>query len=188
MKLDRIQIQTQDAKLNLNISKPVQHIEQPQAKQTISQPAATLQISQTDAKLLIDSSQAYRELGLLSNGESIRNFAQKGQSAVMEGIARRASEGNSLMNIQPDGGRETLSNLAKQHDTYEQQRLGIEWKPSVGSVKIKYEAGDLNIRFQTHKPQIDVQLGKVVHDYTPGKVSGTLVQRENVQTSVIKGE
>lgn len=188
MKLDQIQLNIQDAKVDLNITEPKQHIEQPRAQQHIEQPAATLEIHHTDAKLLVDSSQAYRDLGLISNAESIQNFASKGQSAVMEGMARRASEGDAMMEIRKDNGRATLSNIAKQHDTFEQQRLGIAWKPSIGSVKIKYQAGSLDIRIQAQKPKIDVQLGKVVHDYTPGKVTGTLVQREKVETTVIKGE
>lgn len=188
MKLDQIQLNIQDAKVDLNITEPKQHIEQPRAQQHIEQPAATLQIHHTDAKLLVDSSQAYRDLGLFSTAESIQNFAAKGQSAVMEGIARRASEGDAMMEIRKDNGRATLSNIAKQHDTFEQQRLGITWKPSIGSVKIKYQAGSLDIRIQAQKPKIDVQLGKVVHDYQPGDVTGKLVQREKVETTVIKGE
>ncbi|MEB6112864.1 DUF6470 family protein [Kurthia gibsonii] len=188
MKLDQIQLNIQDAKVDLNITQPKQYIEQPRAQQHIEQPAATLEIHHTDAKLLVDSSQAYRDLGLISNGESIRNFAAKGQSAVMEGMARRASEGNAMMEIRKSVGRETISNIAKQHDTFEQQRLGITWKPSVGSVKIKYQEGSLDIRIQAQKPEIDVQLGKVVHDYQSGDVTGTLIQREKVETTVIKGE
>lgn len=188
MKLDQIQLNIQDAKVDLNITQSQQHIEQSNAQQYIEQPAATLEIHHTDAKLLVDSSQAYRDLGLISNGESIQNFASKGQSAVMEGMARRASEGNAMMEIRKDNGRATLSNIAKQHDTFEQQRLGIAWKPSIGSVKIKYQEGSLDIRIQAQQPKIDVQLGKVVHDYTPGHVTGTLIQRENVETTVIKGE
>jgi len=188
MKLDQIQLNIQDAKVDLNITEPKQHIEQPRAQQHIEQPAATLEIHHTDAKLLVDSSQAYRDLGLISNAESIQNFAAKGQSAVMEGMARRASEGDAMMEIRKDNGRATLSNIAKQHDTFEQQRLGITWKPSIGSVKIKYQAGSLDIRIQAQKPKIDVQLGKVVHDYQPGDVTGTLIQREKVETTVIKGE
>lgn len=188
MKLDQIQLNIQDAKVDLNILQPKQYIEQPQAQQHIEQPAATLEIHHTDAKLLVDSSQAYRDLGLFSTAESIQNFAAKGQSAVMEGMARRASEGDAMMEIRKDNGRATLSNIAKQHDTFEQQRLGITWKPSIGSVKIKYQAGSLDIRIQAQKPKIDVQLGKVVHDYQPGDVTGTLIQREKVETTVIKGE
>lgn len=188
MRMDTIQLNIVDAKVDLNIGKPQQYIKQTHAKQSIEQPAATLQISQNDAKLLVDSSQAYRDLGLLTTKESIEQAAQKGKVAVMQGIARKAQEGNQMMNISRANGRSTLVNIAKNRDGIEQQKLGIAWKPSVGSVKITYQAGDLNIKIQQNKPRIDVQLGDVTHNYTPGKVTGSLLQREGVETSVIKGE
>lgn len=188
MKMDTIQLSIIDAKVDLNISKPQQYIKQTHAKQTIEQPAATLQISQKDAKLLVDSSQAYRDLGLLTTKESIEQAAQKGKAAVMQGIARKAQEGNRMMDISKSEGRSTLASIARSHDGIDYKKLGIAWKPSVGSVKITYQAGDLNIQIQQNKPKIDVQLGDVTHNYTPGKVTGSLLQRESVETSVIKGD
>lgn len=187
MKLDQIQIRTTDAKIDLTISDSQQYIKQRAAKQFIEQPAATLQISHKDAKLLVDSSQAYRDLGLLSPKESVQQFAQNGLIAVQEGVSRRVSEGNALMNIGKNSGN-AIVNVAKQHDTFEQQRLGIEWKPSVGAVKIKYIAGSLQINIQANKPKIDVKLGGVDHQATRSDVSGTVIQRPTVETTVIKGE
>lgn len=188
MKLDQIQIRTQDAKVNLNISKPTQYIKQERAKQTIEQPAATIQMSHRDAKLLVDSSQAYRDLGLLTTKESIEQAAQKGKTAVMQGIARRVREGNQLMDISKSIDGSTITSIAKSRDTFEHKQISIKWVPSVGAVKITYQAGNLNIHAQENKPKIDVQLGDVVHNYTPGKISGQLLQRESVETTVIKGE
>lgn len=188
MKLDQIQIRTQDTNIQINTSQSNQYIKQTAAKQTIRQPAATVEMSSTDAKLLVDSSQAYRDLGLLSAKEAIQQAAQKGKQAVMAGIARTANEGNMMMDLKNADGVKVLANIAKQRDTFVQQKLGIEWKPSVGSVKITYRAGDLNINTQQRKPQIDVQLGDVIHNYTPGKVTGNILQHASVETTVIKGE
>lgn len=188
MKLDQIQIRTEDAKVKLNISEPQQYIKQNNAQQSIVQPAATVQISHTDAKLLIDSSQARRDIGLLSPKESIEEYARKGKQAVMEGIARKVSEGNQLMAIENKDGANIIANIAKSHDTFTVQKIGIKFIPSYKAVKITYQAGDLSIQTQANKPQIDVQLGDVIHNYTPGKVTGNLLQRESVETTVIKGE
>lgn len=188
MKLDQIQIRTQDAKIQINKAQPNQYIKQNPAKQTIRQPAATLEMSSTDAKLLVDSSQAYRDLGLLSAKESIEQAAQKGKQAVMSGIARTVKEGNMMMDLANADGVKVLANIAKSRDTFVQQKLGIEWKPSVGSVNITYQAGNLNINSQQRKPQIDVQLGDVIHNYTPGKVTTSMLQHASVETTVIKGE
>lgn len=187
MKIDQIQIRTTDAKVDLNISKSAQYIKQPKANQTIEQPAATLEMHHTDAKLTVDSSQAYRDLGYFNNVEFAKNYAQAGESGVMEGIARRASEGEAMMNISKNSGN-AMPSIAQSFDTFEQQRLGIEWKPSVGAVKIKYHEGSLDINIQAHKAKINTVVNKPIIDYTPGKVSGTLIQREDVDISVKKGE
>lgn len=187
LKLDQIQIHTTDAKVDLHISDPVQHIEQPQAKQQIKQPAATLEIHSKAAKLFVDSSQAYRELGLLTPKESVEQNAQKGKQAVMEGIARRVSEGNQMMSITKNAG-DAIQRIAESKAIPAPPQMAITWKPSVGSVKIRYQAGNLDINIQRHEPKIDVQIGKVIHNYTPGDVSGTLVQRPSVETTVIKAK
>lgn len=188
MKLDQIQIRTQDARVDLNISDSNQYIKQNPAQQSISQPAATIQMSHTNAKLSIDSSQARYDIGLLSPKESVAEYARKGKQAVMEGIARKVSEGNQLMAIENKDGANILANIAKSHDTFTVQKIGIKFIPSFKAVKITYQAGDLNIHTQVNKPQIDVQLGDVIHEFTPSIVSGNLIQRESVETTVIKGE
>ena len=187
MKLDQIQIKTTDAKVNLHISDPVQHIEQPRAQQHIEQPAATLEIHSEAAKLFVDSSQAYRDLGLLTPKELGEQNAQIGKQKVMEGIARRASEGNQMMNITKSSGN-VIQKIARSKSIPIPSQLGITWKPSIGSVKIRYQAGSLDINIHKHDPKIDVKIGKVVHDYTPGDVMGTLVQRPSVETTVIKAQ
>lgn len=187
MKLDQIQIHTTDAKVDLHISDPVQHIEQPRAQQHIEQPAATLEIHSEAAKLFVDSSQAYRDLGLLTPKESVEQNAQKGKQKVMEGIARRASEGEQMMNISKNAGN-AIQQIAASKAIPAPPKMAITWKPSVGAVKIRYQAGNLDINIQRHEPKIDVKIGKVIHDYTPGNVTGTLVQRPSVKTTVIKAE
>ncbi|WP_249713004.1 DUF6470 family protein, partial [Bacillus cereus] len=56
MRLPQIQIRTIDAKIDLHIGKPQQHIEQPKATQHIEQPAAILDINTTRSVLKIDFS------------------------------------------------------------------------------------------------------------------------------------
>lgn len=187
MKLDQIQIHTTNAKVDLQITKPIQHIEQPRAQQHIEQPAATLEIHSKAAQLFVDSSQAYRDLGLLTPKESSEQYAQKGKQKLMEGIARRASEGDKMMDISINAGN-AIQQIAASKAIPAPPQMAITWKPSVGAVKIHYQAGSLDINIQRHEPKIDVKIGKVVHDYTPGDVTGTLVQRPSVKTTVIKAE
>ncbi|MFJ8261835.1 DUF6470 family protein [Rummeliibacillus sp. NPDC094406] len=185
MKLDHIQIRTTDAKLDLNINKPVQRIEQPSAQQHIEQPAATLEIHSEAAKLFIDSSQAYRDLGLLTPKESTEQNAQEGQQKAMEGIARRVSEGDQMMDISINAG-DAIQQIAESKAFPAPPQMAITWKPSVGAVKVHYQEGSLNINIQRHEPKIDVQIGKVVHDYTPGRVEGVMEQHPSVEITVLK--
>ncbi|MGG0662682.1 DUF6470 family protein [Viridibacillus arvi] len=187
MKLDHIQIRTTDAKVGINITKSIQKIKQPRAQQHIEQPAATLQINSAPAKLLIDSSQANRDLGLYTNRESTQKFASDGLQKVSEGVGRRASEGRQMMNIGKGKGS-VVPLIAQSNANPSPKNLGIAWKPSVGAVKIRYVPNQLNINTTLQNPKIDVQIGKVVHDYTPGDVTGTMLQYPSIETTVVKGE
>lgn len=79
MRLPQIQIRTTDAKIDLHIAKPRQHIEQPKATQHIKQPSAILDINTTRSVLKIDSSQARRDIGMIGPLESSKNYAEKGK-------------------------------------------------------------------------------------------------------------
>lgn len=116
MRLPQIQINTTDALINLNITKPQQYIRQPRATQHIEQPAAILDINTTRGILRINSSQARRDLGLVGPLESSANYAEKGKQEVLKGIARRAREGRLLMeNAGKDQGRATIQNKTMVH-------------------------------------------------------------------------
>ncbi|WP_285396804.1 DUF6470 family protein [Lysinibacillus sp. fls2-241-R2A-57] len=187
MKLPQIQIHTTDAKIDLNISKPQQYIKQPKATQHIEQPAAILDINTTRGVLKIDSSQARRDLGLIGPLESSANYAEKGKQEALKGMARRAREGRQMMdNSGKDQGRATIQNIAKQnHGPHRPGPYNIKFVPSVGSVKIDYTPGTTDVNIQRREPIIDAKVNKPIHEYTPGKVTGTMVQRPDVDIDVV---
>lgn len=186
MRLPQIQIRTVDAQVDLTIHKPQQHIEQPQATQTIEQPAAILEINTTKGVLRIDSSQARRDLGLIGPLESTANNAQAGKQEAMQGMARRAQEGRQMMeSAGKDQGRSVIQGIAKQNHGPKRVPFNIKFVPSIGSVKIDYTPGTTDINITPQKPKIDAQVNKPTHDYTPGKVTGTMIQRPDVQIDVI---
>lgn len=186
MRLPQIQIQTTDAKIELEISKPQQSIEQPRATQTIEQPAAILEIHTTRGVLQIDSSQARRDIGMIGPLESSANYAEEGKQGALQGMARRASEGRQLMENAGKGqGRATIQNIAKQNHGPHRTPFNIKFVPSVGSVKIDYTPGTTDINFERREPIIDAKVNKPIHDYTPGKVTSTMVQRPDVNIDVI---
>ena len=187
MRLPQIQIRTTDIQMDLKIQDPQQHIEQPKATQTIEQPAAILEINTTRGVLKIDSSQARRDLGLIGPLESIQNYADKGKQDALKGMARRASEGRQMMeNAGKEQGSATIQNIAKQnHGPKRAGPYNIKFVPSVGSVKIDYTPGTIDINFTPQKPKIDAEINKPIHEYTPGQVTGTMIQRPRVDIDVI---
>lgn len=182
MEFPKIQIQTTRAILGLNIEKPKQHIEQPKAELQIQQPAAILSIETTRGQLHIDSSQARRDLGLIGPLESTKNYAEKGRQAVLDGIARRASQGQQLKSIGKGGN--ALASIIAQNTNVEKKPLSIKFVPSVNSVKTSYTPASVDINFETNKPKIDATINKPIHDYQPGKVTGEMLQNPTIKIDV----
>lgn len=182
MRIPQIQIQTTKAQLGLNIQKPQQHIEQPKADLQIRQPEAEISIHTTRGQLHIDSSQARRDLGLVGPLEATRNYAQKGKQAVLAGIARRAREGEQLASI--ENGGNAIQAIAASKATPHKKPLGIKFAPSINSVKTNYTPATVDINVQTNKPQIDAKINKPIHNYTPGKVSGYMLQYPSIEIDV----
>lgn len=186
MRLPQIQIRTTDAKIDLHIAKPQQYIKQPKATQHIEQPAAILDINTTRSILKIDSSQARRDIGMIGPLESSANYAEKGKQEALKGIARRAKEGRQIMESSGKGqGRSIIPNIAKQNHGPHRVQFNIKFVPSVGSVKIDYTPGTTDVNIQRREPIIDAKVNKPTHEYTPGKVTGTMVQRPDVDIDVI---
>lgn len=186
MKLPQIQISKTDIQMDFTIQNAKQTIKQPRAIQKIEQPAAILEINTTNGVLKIDSSQARRDLGLIGPIEATENAAQKGKQVNLRGIARRVSEGRQMM---INSGKEqgpVIGQIAKQNHGPHRTPIGIKFVPSIGSVKVDYTPGTTDINVQRRDPKIDIQVNKPIHDYTPGKVTGTMVQRSNIQIDVIR--
>ncbi|MFJ7735986.1 DUF6470 family protein [Lysinibacillus sp. NPDC097287] len=186
MRLPQIQIRTTDAQVDLHISKPQQIIKQPNATQRIEQPAAILEINTKRGVLRIDSSQSRRDLGLIGPFESSAKYAQEGKQEAMQGMARRAREGRQMMEgAGKDQGRAIIQGIAKQNHGPKRIPFNIKFIPSVDSVKINYTPGTTDINITRQNPKIDAQVNKPIHDYTPGNVTGTMIQRPDVQIDVI---
>lgn len=188
MQLPQIQISTTDIQMDWQIHKPVQRISQPRAEQTFSQPAATLEIHTTRGQLKIDSSDARRDLGYYPTGEMVKRYAEEGKQGLLQGISRRVSEGNRIMKSAGKGqARETAQQIAKQNTGPKRPGpYNIKFVPSIGSVKIDYTPGTTDVNITPGKLNIDVKVNKPIHDYTPGKVTGTMIQRPRVDIDVIR--
>lgn len=188
MRLPQVQITTTDIQMDLQIHQPVQRISQPRAEQSISQPAATLEIHTTRGQLKIDSSDARRDLGYYPIVEMVKRYAQEGKQGALKGISRRVAEGKQIMKSAGKGqAREVAQSIAKQNTGPKRPGpYNIKFVPSVGSVKVNYTPGTTDVNITRNEPKIDVKVNKPIHDYTPGKVTGTMIQRPRVDIDVIR--
>lgn len=187
MNFPRIQIQTTDMKVNMQITDPVQRISQPKASQTIEQPHGILKITKTDSKLEIDSSQAWSDMGLLKISESVEKYANEGRQAALKSISKSVQEGRQMMENSGKGqGRSIIANIAKQNNGPHRVPFNIKFIPSVGSVKVEFTPGEVDVNYTPQKPRIDSQVNMPQYDYTPGKVTHDVVQYPSVEIDVIK--
>ena len=97
MKLPQIRMQSTFIQLGLKTIDAKHQIEQPQADLSIRQPLGELTIKTKPGKLYIDAKQCREDIGLTTNKKMMEQNAQKGNAAVMEGIARRISTGSLLL-------------------------------------------------------------------------------------------
>ncbi|WP_087972569.1 DUF6470 family protein [Oceanobacillus rekensis] len=181
MKLPQVQIQSQMAQIQIQTTNARQQISQPQADLTIQQPQAEVTIRTTPGKLQIDQTGAWEDMNLMHVSKSIEKFAQDGKNALMQGIARKASQGDELMKI--ENGGNPIASQAMQNSYDSMKSLGIKFIPSHFSVKTNYQPAEVHIDVQTKKPMVDATPRKPEISYQPGKVETSLKQRESLDIS-----
>lgn len=182
LSIAQLQIQTTPGILGLQIIKPVQEIEQRRATLDQQQPAAILEISTTRPQLSVDTTEARAEIDMKSAARRTAEYAQLGRQGVMEGIGRRAQEGQQLLRI--ENGGNMIADLAKQNATPPPAALGIRFVGNKSSIQMSIQPGTTDIRFTPQKPITDVQVNKPIHQYTPGKVTGAMEQWASIQIDV----
>lgn len=174
MNMPKLQLQSTPARLGLNIQQPVQQIEQPPAELDLQQPAAILTMSTTKSKLSIDTTEARADVDLKSVGRRIAEFADEGKQAALDGTAKRAEQGMEMMQI--ENGGNPIKTQAQQSGRQPYSDLGIKFVPSLGSVKISFEPGKVDIQVEPQKVINNTKINKPIHQYTPGKVTGEMLQ------------
>ncbi|MBM7607972.1 hypothetical protein JOD29_001216 [Lysinibacillus composti] len=174
MNIPKLQIQSTKAQIGLTIQKPVQEIQQPKANLDLQQPKAILKMETTKSKLSIDTTEARADLDLKSSRRRTSEVAQHSQEEAMNGIARRAQEGNELMRI--ENGGNPIASHASNWGKQPYSSLNIKFVPSAGSVKVNFEPGNVDIQVEQQKVINNSKANKPIHNYTPGKVKVEMLQ------------
>lgn len=178
MQIPQIRMESTFIKLGLDIEKPNQQIEQPQAIQTIEQHQAVITMETTPGRLTIDQTKAREDVDLKSVFRRTEDAAQSGYQDWMAGLARRAQQGTQLRSIQYKGN--TIAHQAKTNSAREVKQFNIGWVPSHFSVRTDYQPSQLQIDVQVQKPDIQVQTQKANTEYTPGKVTPYVAKQNSL--------
>ncbi|KKB41130.1 DUF6470 family protein [Bacillus thermotolerans] len=178
MQLPQIRLTSQPAQMVISTERPRQSIEQPKAELVLQQPKPELTIRRTPAKLTIDQTKAREDVDLKSVFRRTEEAAQLGQRDALQGIARRAAEGDELMRIENKSN--PIPSHAKRNSEGPEKQFNIGWVPSHGSVKIDYTPGKVEIDVKTNPVINNTRPRQVIHDYEPGKVNITLKQHASL--------
>ena len=183
MKLPQIRLQSQSALISLQTQNAVAQLQQPKAELDIKQPPAEMTIERTPSQLTIDQTSAREAVDLKSIRKRIEEFAENGRQEWLEGLARRANEGDELMRIE-NGGNPIVSQ-AKQNSERPEKQFNIGFVPPLFSVKLHYEPTKLDINWKVNKVENNTRTNKPTLDYTPGKVEVGLRQKESLQIDYV---
>jgi hypothetical protein len=183
MQLPQIRLHSTSAKIAINTTPPVQEIKQLPAELDLQQPPAEMKIETTPAKLTIDQTKAWEDMNLKSIFRCIEEFAQQGYEDWLEGIARVSRQGDELMRIE-DGGN-PLAEQAKENSEDPIYDFNIGWIPSLFSVKTNFEPAKVYIDVKVNKPINNTKINKPIINYTPGKVTIDLAQRNSLKIDFV---
>ena len=183
MKLPQIRMQSTFIQLGFKTIDAKHQIEQTQADLSIRQPLGELTIKTKPGKLYMDAKQCREDIGLTTNKKMMEQNAQKGNAAVMEGIARRISEGNQMMKI--ENGGNAIQQIGKKYLSKPYRPVWMDFVPKYGSLKMRYEPAELNIHYEAKKAEIDVTPKKPIFTYTRGDVKGEIIRWNDLEISFV---
>ncbi|KAB2336787.1 hypothetical protein F7731_10575 [Cytobacillus depressus] len=178
MQIPQIRIESQVSRIGLTINKPNQSIEQPQADLSIEQPPAEMEINRLPSKLTIDQTLAKENLDLKSIFKRGDENSQLGYQAFMDYVSKTVQEGAELMRI--ENGGNPIANQAERaldHDIV----FNTGNTPSQNSVKVEYTPSKVEIEWKRNKPNIQVQINRPIHEYTPGRVDVHIEQTPSLK-------
>ncbi|MDX8363822.1 DUF6470 family protein [Cytobacillus sp. IB215665] len=183
LQLPQIRLQSISAQIELKANQPQQRMEQPKAELSIQQPQADVNIETIKGKLTIDQTQAWEDMDLKHISKRIEEAANLGYQDWLDGIARRAQQGDELMKIELGGN--PIAKQAKENSQDPMYDFNIGYIPSHFSVKTNYEPAQVKIDVQVNKPVIEAKRNKPILDYTPGDVQVNLARYNDLQIDFV---
>ena len=158
-----IEIRTTNAEISINKAPSRLEIQSRYAKLEQQSQQPNLNIHTERPTVEIDQYECWASVGLKGPVDLTRDFARRANQQVLEGIARRVSDGNALAAI--ENGGNVIASIAKNNATTSHE-FGIVSLPSVGP-KITVRG---SIQFDPARSSEGIHNG-VEGNYTPSSLN-----------------
>lgn len=186
MRVPLIRIHSTMGQIAMSAVPPRQTIKQPKADMHLEQPPATLRMETEPGRLTIDQSKAWEAMDIEHIFQRVKEHAEEGKQAAMEGTARRAAEGDELMKIEKGGN--PIAAQAKRKSELFNYQYNYALVPPPLSVKIHYVPGTLKIEAEPQKVINRTVPRKPIINYERGRVDISMKQYPAIEFSVVDVE
>lgn len=184
MQIPQLRMEQTFARLGLDIQKPVQEIRQPKAELNIRQEPAILKIRQPQGVLTIDTSEAQANIDLRGPLRRTRDNADYGYQKWLESIAQISQEGDRLVSIENKGN--PIADIAfEESGIYDSKEILAAGSLIGDGVEIHYEPRKPIIEVEVRGFSMNPEIKKPIHNYTPGKVTGYMLQWNSLKIDVV---
>ncbi|GIP40986.1 hypothetical protein J31TS4_42660 [Paenibacillus sp. J31TS4] len=163
----QIQIRQQYAQIGIDADPGTWEMKQPQAALEIQTEPLRLEITSPPGELTIDQSRARAALGLEGNLEWSQKIYSQSKEIALQGVARRAQEGNRMAAIHKGGN--VIAEIARE-SRFRESPMDVREPASFDNVDIEYVAhkpdivvipGQVQIEVQPHRPELSYNRGKL---------------------------
>ena len=154
------------------------------AEMEIHRDNGSLQIKSRPIKVNIDTFEARNSLSP-TLARYLEQSAQKGKQAAYQATATYARQGQLLLETQV--GQELVTQFAEEAMMKDvKTNVGIDFLPK-GGPEITWDPGEMNIRYEMDKLNINWRMGDGSFEFTPGDIEFTVTQRPDVVIKYLGG-
>ena len=179
----RLNIRTTPLKIEINTQPARLELKTVPAKLEIRTRPARVEIRQHRGELTIDQSPCRASYGYKDFLQLAREQAEAGRQAALEAIGRMAEEGNRLASIET--GENAVAEIASDRIAYTWPELVlVPIPPPI----IRYEYRPPEFNPVPAKVDYNLQPGKVVGEYRPGRVDIRVLQYNSIKMWTSEGK
>ena len=154
------------------------------AEMEITREKNGLHIKSRPIKLNVDTFEARNSLSP-TLARYLEQGAQKGRQAAYEATATYARQGQLLLEARV--GEELITQFSEEAMMKDvKTNVGLDFLPKVGP-EITWDPGEMNIRYEMDKLNIDWRMGEGEFKFTPGDIEFTVTQRPDVVIKYVGG-